>query len=115
MGFPRLRTISNAQVYERNVNLGTPFRQFPELAKSNAYRYPWPMVVLYHSVLTLSPPIAEPLLPAPETNAYNIWLKPCGPGLVTLEVPKPLTDETPVNTSITRGKTSATSMAIFTS
>src|ERR1039458_9857910 len=48
-----------------------------------------PMVVLYQSVLGFKPPNAEPLLPAPETNAYNIWLKPCGPGLEMLEVPKP--------------------------
>src|ERR1019366_572487 len=56
-----------------------------------------PMVVLYQSVLAFNPPKAEPLLPAPETNAYNIWLKPCGPGLLMLEVPKPWIDEIPVN------------------
>src|ERR1019366_7513983 len=74
-----------------------------------------PMVVLYQSVLALSPPNAEPLLPAPETNAYNIWLNPCGPGLEIADVPKPLIDEIAVNIKITSGKTSATSMAIFTS
>src|SRR5208337_1974622 len=43
-----------------------------------------PIVVLYQSVLAFSPPKAEPLLPAPETYAYNICVNPCGPGLLML-------------------------------
>src|SRR4029077_11813741 len=46
-------------------------------------------VVSYQGVLTVNPPKADPLLPAPETKAYKISLRPCGPGLRMLEVPKP--------------------------
>ena len=40
-----------------------------------------PTAVLYQSVLAFNPAKAEPLLAAPDTNAYNAWLKPCGPGV----------------------------------
>src|ERR1700677_4420927 len=52
-----------------------------------------PILVSYHGVLTVSPPKAEPLLPAPETYAYSICVNPCGPGLLMPAVPKLSTDE----------------------
>src|SRR6185437_9467475 len=42
--------------------------------------------VLYHGVLVVNPPNAEPLLPACEVNAYRISLSPCGPGFAMLDV-----------------------------
>ena len=37
---------------------------------------------------TVSPAKALPLLLPAEVNAYRIWLKPLGPGLETLEIPR---------------------------
>jgi hypothetical protein len=42
-----------------------------------------PIVVLYQSVLALSPANAEPLLPVPDVKAYRISDKPCGPLLLS--------------------------------
>ena len=46
-----------------------------------------PMVVSYHGVFAVNPPKADPLLPAPEVNAYRISLNPCGPGFRMPPVP----------------------------
>ena len=40
-----------------------------------------PSVVLYQSVLPVSPPNAEPLLLPADVNAYVTSVSPCGPGL----------------------------------
>src|SRR5690348_7915306 len=74
-----------------------------------------PMVTSYQGVLAVSPPNADPLFAAPDTYAYSISVKPCGPGLLMLEVPNPFTLDTAVNASMTRGNTRATSIAILTS
>src|SRR5215469_7931422 len=70
---------------------------------------------LYQLVLPFSPPNADPLLPACETNEYRISLSPCGPGFAMLDVPNEDTVEIALNTKITVGKISVTSIAIFTS
>src|SRR5262249_60472828 len=44
-------------------------------------------VMFHHGVLALSPPNAEPLLPAPLVYAYSISLSPCGPALFSDDVP----------------------------
>src|SRR6185295_1462720 len=75
-----------------------------------------PIDVLYQSVFAEIPAKAEPLLPVPEVNAYSISLSPCGPALFNGDVPNDGdTAEIAVNTRIVSGKTSTTSIAIFTS
>src|SRR5262249_27825974 len=66
-----------------------------------------PSVELYQSVFAFSPAKAEPLLPAPEVNAYKISDKPCGPLLVSEVSPKfGASTEIAVITRINSGKIS---------
>jgi hypothetical protein len=57
-------------------------------------------------VLALSPPNAEPLLPAPLENAYSISESPCGPALAIDEMPQGTTAAQAVRPRIISGKTS---------
>src|SRR6202022_110850 len=97
------------------------FTRFPAMAsmgmiiKNRPASMVRPIVTSYHSVFTVSPPKADPLFAVPDTYAYNISLRPCGPGFAIPDVPNPFTLDTAVKTRIIRGKTRTTSIAIFTS
>src|SRR5713226_8469170 len=62
-----------------------------------------PWVVLYQSVLPVSPPKADPLLFAGETKPWTITLSPCGPGLAIELNAVFRTTEMPAKARITTG------------
>src|SRR5208283_1867278 len=74
-----------------------------------------PKLELYQSVLVLSPPKAEPLLPTDDVYAYRICDSPCAPGLVILDVPNFATTAIAEKIRMVSEVTSMVSTAIFTS
>src|SRR5208283_1848982 len=74
-----------------------------------------PKLELYQSVLVLSPPKADPLLPTDDVYAYRICDSPCAPGLVILDVPNFATTAIAEKIRMVSEVTSMVSTAIFTS